>query len=50
MDAPPVDRLLFPKLNVPTEDMINKAHSLGDLCYLGLEGASKHIEKSIEDP
>jgi pimeloyl-ACP methyl ester carboxylesterase len=50
MDAPPIDRLLFPKLNVPTEVMINKAFALGDLCYLGLEGARKHIEKSIEDP
>jgi hypothetical protein len=50
LDAPPIDRLLYPELNGSTEAMIDRAFALGDLSHLGLEGARKHIEKAIEDP
>lgn len=50
LDAPPIDRLLHPELNGPTEVMINRAFGLGDLSHLGFEGARKHIEKEIDDP
>ena len=50
LDAPPIDRLLYPHLNKPTESLIDAAYAIGDLSHIGMDGARKYIDKNIEDP
>jgi esterase len=49
LDAPPVDRLSFPSLNLPTQGLINAAYAVGDLSSLGYKEAKRSIESEVKD-
>ena len=50
LDAAPVDRLKYPRFNLTTQRMINRAFEIGDLSHLGYDGARRHIEAVVDDP